>query len=510
MARPLYALPKFQITQDNVQLLSDKAFKFPKENKFEAVGSVVISQGPNSIYGDKATLSMQTGEATVLGNVRYVGPDMTLFGSEFDYNFKTSLFTIKNARLKSGNFILQGKKIEKISEDLIIAEGAEVTTCQDCPESWTVYGTKVKIVPNKYIYIYSGFVSIKGISFFYIPYLVFPIKKKRETGLLLPKLELSQDDGARFRLPFFWAIDDKKDMTLTPSMFGRRGFGSLFEYRQNVAEEKWFQLDSMVIWDNIYQPYKQNYDVIGDNYFRNFNNYEHTYNFGTHWNHHLNFLALTDSDQLRDFDYLINPFVEGPDTGGGGYLNYRTSLIDVNLEGYLQRNVLVTDPTIFDKNYVQILPKVLFDLNPLKIFQSDFFPFQSLNFGVAADFTTFKQMNFNELNYIRNANRTNFVPYLDYNLGQIGPVQLKSYLAFDSQYYDFPYEKQNFMLFGLGLAVIIIGYVLMGTGITDDPAKYQTTWNNPMAIAVAPFVLVVGYCVIIPLAIIRSFRKKSE
>ena len=243
MARPLYALPKFQITQDNVQLLSDKAFKFPKENKFEAVGSVVISQGPNSIYGDKATLSMQTGEATVLGNVRYVGPDMTLFGSEFDYNFKTSLFTIKNARLKSGNFILQGKKIEKISEDLIIAEGAEVTTCQDCPESWTVYGNKVKIVPNKYIYIYSGFVSIKGISFFYIPYLVFPIKKKRETGLLLPKLELSQDDGARFRLPFFWAIDDKKDMTLTPSMFGRRGFGSLFEYRQNVAEEKWFQLD---------------------------------------------------------------------------------------------------------------------------------------------------------------------------------------------------------------------------------------------------------------------------
>lgn len=387
---------------------------------------------------------MATGDASFLGNVRYVGPDMTLFGTEFHYNFKTSLFTIKNAKLKSGNFILHGKKIEKVSEDLIVAEGAEITTCQDCPESWSVYGEKVKIIPNKYVYIYSGFVSIKGISFIYVPYLVFPIKKKRETGLLIPKLELSQDDGARFRLPFFWAIDETKDMTLVPSMFGRRGFGSLFEYRQNVGEEKWFQLDSLVIWDDIYLPLKTNYDVTGDGYFRNFNNYEHTFNFSHNFNHHLNFLMVTDSDQLRDFDYLINPYVEGPNTGGGGYFNYRTNLIDINLEGYLQKNVLVTDPKEFDDNYVQILPKLTFDMAPLKLFQTETFPVESLSFGASADFTAFKQMEFNELNLIRNANRTNFVPYLDLTLGQIGPIQLKSYLALDSQYYDLPFERVNY------------------------------------------------------------------
>jgi LPS-assembly protein len=408
------------------------------------VGSVVISQGPNSIYGDKAVLSMQTGEASVVGNVRYVGPDMTLFGTEFLYNFKTNLFTIKNAKLKSGNFILHGKKIERVSEDLIVSEGAEITTCQDCPESWTVYGEKVKIVPNKYVYIYSGFITIKGVSFFYVPYLVFPIKKKRETGLLIPKLELSQDDGARFRLPFFWAIDETKDMSLIPAMFGRRGFGSQFEYRQNVGEEKWFQLDSLVIWDNIYLPYKKNYTYTGDHYFRNFNNYEHTFNFTHNFNHHLDFLTVTDSDQLRDFDYLINTYVSGPDTGGGGYLNYRFNSFDLNLEGYLQRNVLVNDPITFDKSYVQILPKMVFDLNPIKIFQWGSFPFQSMSFGATADFTSFRQMEFYEQGLVRNANRTNFVPFLDYNLGQIGPLSLKSNLAFDTQYYDLPYEKPNY------------------------------------------------------------------
>ncbi len=387
---------------------------------------------------------MNTGEAAVLGNVRYVGPDMTLFGTEFLYNFKNNLFTVKNAKLKSGNFILHGKKIERVSDELIIAEGAEVTTCQDCPESWTVYGEKVKIIPNKYVYIYSGFVTIKGISFFYVPYLVFPIKKKRETGFLIPKLELSQDDGARFRLPFFWALDPRKDITLIPAMFGRRGFGSQFEYRQSVGEEKWFQLDSLVIWDDIYLPYKTNYERTGDYYFRNFNNYEHTFNFSHSFNHHLDFLTVTDSDQLRDFDYLINRYVEGPDTGGGGYFNYRTNLLDFNLEGYLQRNVLTTDPVLFDKTYVQILPKLTADLNPIKIFQTGNFPFQSMSLGAAADFTSFRQLNFYEDNLIRNANRTNFVPFLDYNLGQVGPINLKTNFAFDSQYYDLPYEKKNY------------------------------------------------------------------
>ncbi len=76
--------------------------------------------------------------------------------------------------------------------------------------------------------------------------------------------------------------------------------------------------------------------------------------------------------------------------------------------------------------------------------------------------------------------------------------------------WDFPYDRTNFLMFGAGVLVIIVGYLLMATGITDDPAKYQTTWNNPLATSVAPIVLVIGYCVIIPMAIIRSFKKKSE
>lgn len=75
--------------------------------------------------------------------------------------------------------------------------------------------------------------------------------------------------------------------------------------------------------------------------------------------------------------------------------------------------------------------------------------------------------------------------------------------------WEFPLEKNDMMWLGIGLAVILVGYLLMYTGVTDEPAVTNGTWNNPMAVVVAPIVLVIGYCVIIPMAILKMFRKKS-
>jgi hypothetical protein len=66
-----------------------------------------------------------------------------------------------------------------------------------------------------------------------------------------------------------------------------------------------------------------------------------------------------------------------------------------------------------------------------------------------------------------------------------------------------PFGKTNFIIFGVAILAIVLGYALMATGITSDPQKYLETWANYKAIVVAPTVLVIAYCVIIPLAIMR-------
>lgn len=74
----------------------------------------------------------------------------------------------------------------------------------------------------------------------------------------------------------------------------------------------------------------------------------------------------------------------------------------------------------------------------------------------------------------------------------------------------FPFEKQNLIIIAVGFAVILLGYALMATGISNEPAAIDGKWNNPWAVTVAPLLLVLGYCVIIPYAILKYFGKKNE
>lgn len=76
--------------------------------------------------------------------------------------------------------------------------------------------------------------------------------------------------------------------------------------------------------------------------------------------------------------------------------------------------------------------------------------------------------------------------------------------------WEIPFLRKNAIIAAIGLGVILLGYILMSTGITNEPALPDGKWNNPMAISIAPLLLVIGYCVIIPYALIKFYGKKGE
>ena len=60
--------------------------------------------------------------------------------------------------------------------------------------------------------------------------------------------------------------------------------------------------------------------------------------------------------------------------------------------------------------------------------------------------------------------------------------------------------KSNYIFFYLAIGVLILGYFLM----SQDP------WDNPASLSISPVVLLVGYLVIIPLAILFGSSKKRD
>ena len=74
--------------------------------------------------------------------------------------------------------------------------------------------------------------------------------------------------------------------------------------------------------------------------------------------------------------------------------------------------------------------------------------------------------------------------------------------------WEFPLERKNWIILGIGAATIIVGFLLMATANTDDPVKHQEVWNSALAISIAPILLVAGFVGIIPYGLF--WRDKSS
>ena len=66
-------------------------------------------------------------------------------------------------------------------------------------------------------------------------------------------------------------------------------------------------------------------------------------------------------------------------------------------------------------------------------------------------------------------------------------------------FHSWSFGKINYLLFGIGLCVIMFGYIIMATGETE----------SLQSVKIAPLILIVGYCIIIPAAILIKPEDKT-
>jgi membrane protease YdiL (CAAX protease family) len=69
-----------------------------------------------------------------------------------------------------------------------------------------------------------------------------------------------------------------------------------------------------------------------------------------------------------------------------------------------------------------------------------------------------------------------------------------------------PFTRINYWLFALGIAVIVVGYIALAQPATPPTPKSNSFWS----LTVAPILLIIGYCIIIPIAILYQKKKTLE
>jgi hypothetical protein len=65
-----------------------------------------------------------------------------------------------------------------------------------------------------------------------------------------------------------------------------------------------------------------------------------------------------------------------------------------------------------------------------------------------------------------------------------------------------PWGTQHYTYLGAAVVVIVVGFLLLAKGM-------YSSWDDPLSVDVAPVVLVVGYCILVPLAIMRTSSRNN-
>jgi LPS-assembly protein len=209
-----------------------------KEETYVAKGNVVIKRADQSLNAQEAIYSKKTGIAKVSGDVRFevAGDVLTCDQGTFNLNNQTGEIRDGLLFLRENNFTISGDIIEKLSEDTYRVESARVTTCEGTKPAWSFAASEVKVTVEGYGKAKNATFRIRDVPVFYFPYLIFPAKTKRQSGLLLPMAGYSDLNGAGFELPFFWAISDQTDATFYGRYMSKRGYMQGLEFRY-VAEQ---------------------------------------------------------------------------------------------------------------------------------------------------------------------------------------------------------------------------------------------------------------------------------
>jgi LPS-assembly protein len=204
-----------------------------------AEGDAVISKQDRTISADTIRYSAQTAMAYAEGNVMLTAGADVMTGSylEFDLESEKGYLDDGMIFIRENNYHIQGNRIQKVGPDLYRLDRGTITTCDGHPPDWKLRGNDIQVHEDGSGTAWNAVAYVRDVPVGYYPFVSFPARNRRQTGLLFPELGYSERKGFSFNQPFYWAIDDQSDATFYLHYMSERGLKPGLEYRYYLTRE---------------------------------------------------------------------------------------------------------------------------------------------------------------------------------------------------------------------------------------------------------------------------------
>ncbi|MFQ6078740.1 MAG: LPS-assembly protein LptD, partial [Thermodesulfobacteriota bacterium] len=281
-----------------VQITSDTLSYDRAKGVFVGEGHVKITRGTVTIRADRVELNETTNDVVAEGHVVLKEGGDLLKCDRLELNLRTQMGSIINGTLftREGNFSITGQRAEKLGERTYRVYDASFTTCDIPSPDWKFTAKRVDITLEGYAVVRGPIFYVKGVPVLYIPAGIFPAKRERQTGFLIPKIGHSSKFGPEVFTAFYWAIAKNMDATFYLDRLGDgrgRGFNEGIEFRYALRKDtdgelSFYYSDDQVERDNRWGGFLRHRQGIFQDYYLR-----------------ANVALISDDDYVVDFDEYI-------------------------------------------------------------------------------------------------------------------------------------------------------------------------------------------------------------
>ena len=229
---------KYKIIADNIEYLkkeniiqsNSKTVLLDKFNNQINVNNFKYLTDKNLFYGNNVSMLDADKNNYSLENVMINLNNHTLLAKDVEINFVKNIFgnSSNDPRLKGTSL--------SINNDMAIIKNGIFTSCKKndtCPP-WSMLSSEIKHDKAKKTINYkNAWLRIYDKPIFYFPKFFHPDPSvKRQSGFLIPGIVNSSISGNSIKIPYFGAISENKDFTITPRLYFNGDLTVQNEFRQ--------------------------------------------------------------------------------------------------------------------------------------------------------------------------------------------------------------------------------------------------------------------------------------
>ncbi len=244
------------VTGEPIYLEADELSYDHQTGLYEAGGEVRLTQGDLHLSSEQMSWNRITGEVEASGNVQFLSPTETLTGSGACYNLDVGTGRVDQGYfyLLEENLHVRGSTIEQLGADTYRITSGTLTTCDGEVPDWKFGAASIDVTLGEYARARHMVFYLKDIPSLYFPYMVYPAKTERESGLLIPSIGYSKKRGFNYGAAYYQVLGINQDATLSLDFLSTMGVGKGLEYRylfgrDNAGEMRAYHIDVRAVDD---------------------------------------------------------------------------------------------------------------------------------------------------------------------------------------------------------------------------------------------------------------------